>query len=72
VEPGGASDGKISHEGEELGYVIEGHLELTVDDHHAILGPGDSFFFSSQRPHGYRNAGNTTVKIIWVNSPPTF
>ncbi len=72
VEPGGASDGKISHDGEELGYVLEGRLELTVDDHHAILGPGDSFFFSSQRPHGYRNAGDTTVRVLWVNSPPTF
>lgn len=72
VEPGGASDGKISHEGEEVGYVVEGHLELTVDNHRAVLGPGDSFFFSSQRPHGYRNAGKTPVKVVWVNSPPTF
>jgi len=72
IEPGGASDGMISHEGEELGYVLEGQVELIVDGHHATLGPGDSFFFASQRPHGYRNAGETTVRIVWVNSPPTY
>lgn len=72
VEPGGASDGLISHEGEELGYVLEGTLELTVEDTHAVLGPGDSFFFSSQRPHGFKNAGDTVVRVIWVNSPPTY
>lgn len=72
VEPGGASDGLISHDGEEMGYVLDGSLELTVDDHRAILGPGDSFFFSSKRPHGYRNAGETRVRVVWVNSPPTY
>lgn len=72
VEVGGASDGLISHEGEELGYVLEGELELIVDDHRAVLGPGDSFFFASKRPHGYRNAGATQVRVVWVNSPPTY
>lgn len=72
VEPGGASDGLISHEGEELGYILDGTLELTVDGHRAVLGPGDSFFFASKRPHGYRNVGNDTVRVVWVNSPPTY
>ncbi|MBJ3774957.1 cupin domain-containing protein [Acuticoccus mangrovi] len=72
VAPGGASDGLISHEGEELGYVLQGQIEIIVDDQHAVLGPGDSFFFASQRPHGYRNVGNEEVRIVWVNSPPTY
>lgn len=72
VEPGGASDGLISHEGEELGYILDGTLEITVDDHKAVLGPGDSFFFASKRPHGYRNVGDTVVRVVWVNSPPTY
>ncbi|MEM8855180.1 MAG: cupin domain-containing protein [Pseudomonadota bacterium] len=72
LEPGGASDGQIQHEGEELGYVLEGTLELTVDGQRAVLGPGDSFFFASQRPHGYRNGGDTVCRVVWVNSPPTY
>ena len=72
IEPGGASDGMISHEGEEVGYLIEGHVELTVEGHVARLAPGDSFFFASRRPHGYRNVGDTLARIVWVNSPATY
>jgi hypothetical protein len=28
----GASDGVIAHQGEEMGYVLEGVVDLTVDD----------------------------------------
>ncbi|MFT7059073.1 MAG: transcriptional regulator with XRE-family HTH domain [Pseudorhodobacter sp.] len=72
VAPGGASDGLISHQGEEMGYVLEGLVELIVDDQRWRLEPGDSFYFSSERPHGYRNIGRTLARILWVNTPPTF
>lgn len=72
IEPGGASDGLIQHEGEEVGYVVEGILELTVDNQTAVLHAGDSFFFASHRPHGYRNPGTVVAKVVWVNSPPTY
>lgn len=72
VEPGGSSDGLISHEGEEVGYVLEGTIELVVDDRRALLSAGDSFFFASDRPHGYRNPGTSVARILWVNAPPTY
>ena len=72
IEIGGASDGAIEHEGEEVGYVVEGRLELTVDGETVILEPGDSFFFDSARPHSYRNAGDRVARVLWVNSPPTY
>lgn len=72
VEPGGGSAGPISHEGEEIGYVLEGTFELTVEDKTYVLYEGDSFFFESHLPHGYRNPGNVTTKVLWINSPPTF
>lgn len=72
VEPGGSSAGMIAHQGEELGYVLQGELELTIEDTSYHLHEGDSFFFQSSLPHGYRNPGEITAKIIWVNSPPTF
>jgi hypothetical protein len=37
-----------------------------------VLAAGDSFFFDSSRPHGYRNVGETVARIVWVNSPPTY
>jgi quercetin dioxygenase-like cupin family protein len=72
IAPGGASDGQISHLGEEMGYVLEGLVELTVDEQRWQLAPGDSFHFRSERPHGYRNIGSTLARILWVNTPPTF
>lgn len=70
--PGGASDGLISHVGEEMGYLLEGLVDLIVDDRTYRLEPGDSFHFRSERPHGYRNAGDSVARILWVNTPPTF
>jgi len=72
VEPGGTSDGKIQHEGEEIGYVLEGELELTVEERVFTLREGDSFYFPSQMAHGYRNVGATLARIVWVNTPPSF
>ena len=72
MEPGGASDGQITHEGEEVGLVIEGRVELQLDDEVHLLGPGDAFHFRSHRRHGYRNVGDGRARIFWVNTPPTF
>lgn len=72
IAMGGASDGLITHAGEEVGYVLEGVVELIVEERSWRLEAGDSFHFRSERPHGYRNVGNTTARILWVNTPPTF
>ena len=72
MEPGGHSGGTLRHEGEECGYVLEGRLELVVDGQRYLLGPGDSFFFASERAHSYRNPGKVTTRVIWINTPPTY
>ncbi len=72
MEPGGASDGQISHEGEEVGIVLEGEIELLLEDRVHRLRAGDTFHFGSDRAHGYRNAGPVRARIFWVNTPPTF
>ena len=69
---GGASDGLIFHNGEEIGYVLEGRIELVVDGRSWALDVGDSFHFRSELPHGYRNVGTGVARILWVNTPPTF
>ena len=72
IGPGGQSDGLITHIGEEMGYLLEGALELTVDGRQYLLNPGDSFHFASDLPHGYRNPGPVEARVLWVNTPPTF
>ena len=62
----------LVHSGEEIGYVLEGEIELTVDGHKYRAKMGDSFHFRSELPHGYRNVGPTPARILWINTPPTF
>jgi transcriptional regulator with XRE-family HTH domain len=72
VAPGGSSFGMISHEGEEVGYIISGEIELFIGDKTFRLGAGDTFCFRSEIGHGYRNAGADEARILFVNTPPTF
>ena len=57
------------HQGETLGYVLEGELELTIETTTYNLGPGDSFFFKNHLTNRYRNTGTVAAKVIWVNTP---
>lgn len=72
IAPGGCTRGKIDHEGEEVGYVLSGELELTLGDEVYQLKAGDSFIYRSELPHGYRNRGDTEARVLWVNTPPSF
>jgi quercetin dioxygenase-like cupin family protein len=72
VEPGGGSEGAIEHQGEDVGYVLEGEFELIVAGKTYKLQQGDSFFFRSNLPHGYRNPGRKQTRVVWVNTPSTF
>ena len=69
IAPGGEKVDLITHQGETLGYVIEGELELTIDDTLYRLSAGDSFFFKNHLTHSYRNTGKTTTKLVFVNTP---
>ena len=72
IDPGANTDGPIEHDGEEFGYVLEGTLQLVVEDVSYVIRSGESFSFSSHLPHGYSNPGKTIAKVLWVNTPPTF
>jgi transcriptional regulator with XRE-family HTH domain len=71
VEPGGKTQGTLTHYGEEVGYVLEGEFELTINGKAYRLKAGDSFNFRSEEPHSHRNPGKTRAVVIWINTPPT-
>ncbi|MDT8325811.1 MAG: cupin domain-containing protein [Roseovarius sp.] len=62
----------LSHVGEEAGIVIEGQIEITVDDQVRVLNPGDGYLFDSRLPHRFRNPGKDVCKIISACTPPSF
>ena len=41
-----------THAGQECDIVISGHLMVQVGSHKEVLGPGDSIYYDSGKPHG--------------------
>jgi len=72
ISVGGSSRGLIQHQGEEMGFVLAGQIELNVEGKKVIVNKGDTFFFRSHLKHGYRNVGKTEAQIVWVNTPQSF
>jgi DNA-binding transcriptional MerR regulator len=73
VPPGTGSDGAYQHQGEDFLYMLEGTLEVWLDEVEChILEQGDSFWFESNRGHRWFNPTNKDAAVLWVNTPPTF
>ena len=69
VEPNGSKEDLITHQGETVGYVVQGQLELIIDTTSYVLTTGDSFFFKNHLTNSYRNPGPGATRVIWVNTP---
>lgn len=77
-EPGADTGAEmLSHIGQEVGTVVRGEIELTVDEQTRVLKSGEGYYFESTLPHRFRNLGKETAEIISAslvspNSPPSF
>jgi transcriptional regulator with XRE-family HTH domain len=69
IAPDGVKHDPITHQGETVGYVIQGNLELTIEGTAYLLHTGDSFFFKNHLTNGYRNPGPREARVLWVNTP---
>lgn len=73
VAPGAGSGGAYAHEGEEFLFILQGTIEIWLDEvERYTLQPGDSFYFSSSTPHRWQNIGDEQAVILWINTPATF
>jgi len=73
IPPGTGSDGAYSHQGEEFIFMLQGSLELWLDELecHTLHG-GDSFWFESTVGHRWFNPSDEQTILLWINTPPTF
>ena len=69
IEPDAHKHDPITHQGETVGYVIEGQIELTIDTVAYALSTGDSFFFKNHLTNSYRNIGPGRARVLWANTP---
>jgi len=72
LEAGGCTYPDIPHEGEEIGYVLEGTLTLIIGKKKYTVKRGESFLLHPDKPHHLENRGKRIVKILWISSPPSF
>lgn len=72
VQKGGTSgEQNMYHPGDELIYVLDGCLQVTIAGETHILNSGDSLSFKSHLPHRWDNIGDDDAKVIWTLSPFT-
>ena len=55
-----------SHAGQEFIYVLEGAMEVTLEDHTEVLHPGDSIYYDSNVPHLVTCHGDQQAVILAV------
>ncbi|MBS3811471.1 MAG: helix-turn-helix domain-containing protein [Halanaerobiales bacterium] len=67
-----SDDKKISHKGEEVGYIIQGELLVKWGNREFLLKEGDSIRLDSTVPHRYINTGPKKSISIWAMTPPSF
>ena len=56
----------FQHEGREFLFVIEGTLELCLDDECVVLEEGDSASYESKYPHSLRGIGGPAKAVVVV------
>jgi DNA-binding transcriptional MerR regulator/quercetin dioxygenase-like cupin family protein len=73
VPPNSGSDGTYSHVGEEFIYMLQGSLEIWLDELEChVLRAGDGFWFESNLGHRWFNPCAEEAVLVWVNTPLTF
>ena len=56
------------HPGVEFIYALQGTLSVHIGDEEHPLEPGDSMYFDSSVPHGYRRSGGRACSAIVVTT----
>src|SRR5690606_14068126 len=70
IAPGGSTGDDLFSTcmGEQIGLVLQGTLELWVEDQVMLLRAGDSFCYASRTPRRWRNPGSDVAEVIWAIS----
>jgi quercetin dioxygenase-like cupin family protein len=67
--PGWGPPRHIHSREDEIFYVLGGTYELHVDDEHRIISAGASAVLPYNIPHGFRNVGSTSSRLLFVIAP---
>lgn len=71
VPPGYRSE-TVSHEGEEILFVLEGEITHWLDGEAMRLTEGDSLHFRGNRLHAWANETDRPARLLWTGTLPLF
>lgn len=67
LKPGSATSPEDYHEGEEFGFVIEGNVELWLDETRYKVKSGECFYYKADHRHQVRNTSKSKKSILlWI------
>lgn len=73
IPPGSGSEGTYAHAGQEIAFVLDGALEVTLSEREVHqVGREECISFDSSVPHSWHNPGDSTARVLWINSPVSF
>ena len=66
LDPAETEEERSTHDGQEFIYVLEGAMEVRLDEEIHILEPGDSIYYDSMVPHLVKCHGEKRTRILAV------
>jgi len=66
--PAGYVSETVSHEGEEIIFVLEGEIEQTLGEQTFRMKSGDCLHYSGETAHAWRNPTEQTARILWTGT----
>lgn len=70
LQAGGSTCPDTPHEGEEVGYVLQGAVSIHLGNKTYKAKKGESFYYTADKTHFLSSKNGAT--LIWVSSPPSF
>ena len=66
------SEERLPFKGEEFGFVLEGRVEIVMQNECHKLKKGDCFSIDGTKQHKIRNINKGKSKVLWVTTPSNF
>ena len=67
IRPGKKLGGHFfAHKGKELGYVVSGQLEMTVESKSYKANPGDTIYLQKDIPGSWSNTSEQVAELLWL------
>lgn len=67
VPPGYVSE-TVTHEGEEVIFILDGEIEQTLGGEVIGMRVGDSLHYSGATPHSWANRSDTPARLLWTGT----